>query len=91
MEKQEVKIKNYQEYIEGMEVEATVEVKNNKIIRPGERVMVFKDSMAASSPIPVPREKQHQAIGVEGVVTGTEIRESDKSGSLIQILKLMKG
>jgi hypothetical protein len=90
MELHQVLIKNFNDYVEGREVEARVEIKGNKLLHPGERVLAFKDSLAAVTSLPVPREKQDHTIGVEGTITAVEIREPVKQGSGFMKLRVKK-
>lgn len=90
MKLRQILIKNFHDYVNGNEVEATAEIKEGNIIRPGEHVMVFKDSFAALSDIPVPREKQDLSIGIEGTVIQTIISESEEKGRHLQKIKVKK-
>ncbi|MBT1705699.1 hypothetical protein [Chryseosolibacter indicus] len=90
MELKELRIKNYSDYLNGREVEALVELTKDTILKPGERVLVYKDSVSIASSVPVPREKQHQSIGVEGVVTQAQIIEPVQDGAIKQVLRIKK-
>ena len=68
---------NYADYLSGREVEATV-ISGMKDIEKGMHVMGFHNSIAATTAIAVPREKQSHYIGVEGVVT--EVKSPGSSG-----------
>jgi len=58
---------NYENYLNGEEVMTTI--KSHDYIFEGDHVMVYKDSISVNMNITVPREKQSEYIGVEGVVT----------------------
>jgi hypothetical protein len=58
---------NYENYLNGEEVMTTI--KSHDYIFEGDHVMVYKDSISVNTSITVPREKQSEYIGVEGVVT----------------------
>jgi hypothetical protein len=60
---------NYNDYLQGKEVVATFIEAAHKPVWPGERVMAFKDSIAAKSDVPVPKSEQSHYIGIEGTVT----------------------
>jgi hypothetical protein len=60
---------NYNDYLQGKEVVATFIEAAHKAVWPGERVMAFKDSIAARSDVPVPKSEQSHYIGIEGTVT----------------------
>ncbi len=59
---------NYTDYLNGREVEATA-VDGGRRLEKGMRVMGFHNSIAVNSNVSVPREKQSQYIGVEGMIT----------------------
>ena len=86
----EVLIKNFEDYLKGAEIEATSVVKGDAMIRPGDHVLVYKDSIAARTNISVPKGKEDHSIGVEGTVVKTELREPVQAGSRIQILRIKK-
>lgn len=54
-------------YLNGKEVDATAESTEN--IFEGDHVLVFRNSISATSSVSVPREKQSDYIGIEGIVT----------------------
>jgi hypothetical protein len=85
----QVLIKNFSDYVNGREVEATASLQPGTMLQPGERVLAFKDSIAATTSIPVPREKQDLSIGIEGTVTQVDIQQPE-SGSKLQKLKVIK-
>jgi hypothetical protein len=90
MELREIIVEDFNNFINGNEVEATAELKDNKIIHPGERILAFKNSLAAETSIPVPREKQDHAMGIEARVTAVELRDPVKSGKKIMRLRVQK-
>jgi len=91
MELHQVLIKNFQDYLDGKEVEATAKLKENKVLQPGDHVLVFKDSLAATSTLSVPRSKQDLSIGIEGTVTQVDMRDPvKKEGSGILKIKVKK-
>ena len=59
--------KDYESYLKGNEILTTIDASDN--IFEGDHVMVYKDSIPVKTNIPVPREKQSEYIGVEGIVT----------------------
>jgi hypothetical protein len=58
---------NYENYLNGEEVMTTF--KSHDYIFEGDHVMVYKDSISVNTSITVPRDKQSEYIGVEGIVT----------------------
>jgi hypothetical protein len=58
---------DYNRYLQGDEVLITVNLSDN--IFEGDHVLVYRDSIPVKTNIAVPREKQSEYIGVEGVVT----------------------
>jgi hypothetical protein len=89
MQLHQVLIKNFQEYLAGREVEATITLKEGEVVSPGESVLAVKDSIAAKTNIPVPRSKQDHVIGVEGTITEIQSRDSVK-GNRVQVVKVKK-
>ena len=89
MELHQVLIKNFDEFLSGKEVEATAQFKDSAVIAPGERVLAFKDSIAATSSVAVPRNRQDHSIGIEGMVTAVSSRDAMKSGKRL-LLKVKK-
>lgn len=83
-------IKNFNEYLAGGEVLATVHLKDNEIITPGEHVLVLRDTVASTTDIPTPRDKQTSVIGVEGTITEIQINETVMTGHRAQIVKVVK-
>jgi hypothetical protein len=90
MEMHKVLIKNFSEYLTGKEVEATIKLQENEVLSPGEKVLVMKDSIAAATNIPVPRDKQDLSIGVEGTITEIKMREAVKGSPRIQTIMIRK-
>jgi hypothetical protein len=58
---------DYERYVRGDEVLITVKLHDN--IFEGDHVLVYKDSIPVTTSVAVPREKQSEYIGIEGVVT----------------------
>lgn len=67
---------NYNDFINGKEVEATVALAGSRLAE-GMHVMGYHDSIAAKTAIAVPREKQAQYIGVEGIITAISPRTAE--------------
>ena len=63
---------NFNEYISGKEVKATLADSASAPLQTGEHVIAFKDSLAAVTDVPVPRQQQSHYIGIEGTVTRIE-------------------
>lgn len=73
MELPKVVIKdNFNGYLIGEEVKAAVVGSAAVPLQPGEHVIAFKDSLAAVSDVPVPKQQQSHYIGIEGTVTRIE-------------------
>lgn len=83
-------IRNFDDYLAGREVEATVRLKNNETILPGEHIIATKDTIAATTDVPVPAGKIDQVMGIEGTVTEVEQRDPRKSGSRVQVVRVKK-
>jgi hypothetical protein len=61
--------RTYHEYVEGKEIHCASRLP----LETGDHVMVYKNSIAASTSISVPHSSQQaEAIGVEGLITGVE-------------------
>lgn len=60
---------SYNDYLQGKEVVATFIDPSRNAVWPGERVMAFKDTIAAKSDVSVPKSQQSHYIGIEGTVT----------------------
>jgi hypothetical protein len=72
----------YHAYVEGQEVSCHPP---RYELHTGDHVMVFKDTLAATSSISVPNStQQSQAIGVEGVV----VQEHSPQSDAVRIKKL---
>jgi hypothetical protein len=84
---QEIYVKGFDKYLAGDEIEA---VCKSQPVQEGDRVLVFKDSVAATIGIPVPRGKEDRSIGVEGIVTHAQVREPGGSGSRNQLIRIRK-
>ena len=73
MELPKVVIKdNFNEYLSGKEVKAALADAASAPLQPGEHVIAFKDSLAAVTDVPVPKQQQSHYIGIEGTVTHIE-------------------
>jgi hypothetical protein len=90
MELREIIVEDFNNFISGNEVEVTAELKDNKLLHPGDHILAVKNSLAAETTLPVPREKQDQAIGIEARVTAVELRDPVKSGKKIMRLRVQK-
>jgi hypothetical protein len=89
MELHQALIKNFNDYLAGREVEATIHLKDGETVIEGERVLAVKDSISATTDVPVPRSKQVLAIGIEGTVTEIGMRGPSASPRT-QIVKVKK-
>jgi hypothetical protein len=85
MELPKVVIENFNDFLRGKEVEAKP-ISSEVLIERGAHVVAYKDSIAANTNIPVPREELHRAIGIEGTVTQIGLPQSEQQ----QILKVRK-
>ena len=82
---------NFQDYLAGKEVEASIVSHSKKEVWPGERVMAFKDSLAATSDIPVPTSELSHSIGIEGTVTQVMHSKTPSSEAIEHpVIKIMK-
>ena len=77
---------NYNDYLNGKEVLATVISKNNRLQK-GAHVMGFHNSIAVNTMVTVPREKQTHYIGVEGMVTNVD-DSSTSDSKQVKVVKL---
>ena len=60
----------YHEYLEGKEVHCSASAAANKHLAEGEHILVYKDTVAASTAVSPPkRAMQSEYIGIEGKVT----------------------
>jgi hypothetical protein len=79
---------NYADYLNGKEVEATV-ISAERPVEKGMHVMGFHNSIAVNTVFTVPREKQAQYIGVEGMVTVIHYGASPETPSpRVKVVKL---
>lgn len=85
MELPKVVIENFIDFLKGKEVEARP-ISSEVQIERGAHVVAFRNSIAARTNIPVPREELHSAIGIEGTVTQIALPQSEQQ----QILKVRK-
>jgi hypothetical protein len=61
----------YHDYVVGKEIHC----ETKQQLHTGDHVMVFKDTIAVSTSVPVPHSSQQSdSIGVEGLVTGVSQR-----------------
>jgi hypothetical protein len=79
---------HFDEYLNGVEVKAFLVDSVDAPLQPGEHVIAFKDSLAATTDIPVPKQQQAHYIGVEGAVTHTEV-SALPSGSSVERQQVM--
>jgi hypothetical protein len=80
---------NYHDYLTGAEVESTLNTKNASM-EPGQHVLVFKESIAATANVVITPEKESDNIGVEGLVTQVRQVKDMNKGYTVQYLKLKK-
>lgn len=91
MELPKVIIKDaYSEYLEGKEVKAALADSSSAPLQPGAHVLAFKDSIAAATDVPVPKQQQAHYIGVEGTVTEVEAVSSGHATSERQLIRVKK-
>jgi hypothetical protein len=90
MDMHQALIKNFNDYLAGTEVEAAIRLKENETVSPGDHVLVMKDNIAAATDIPVPRQQQSSAIGVEGTITEIQNTPPGGAGSRIQKIRVVK-
>jgi|GEM_PF-5734315 len=88
MELHHAMIGNFNDYLAGREVEATIRLKADEQISEGQRVLAIKDTIAATTGVPVPAGKVDQVMGVEGTVTSVEMREPLKKGTRLQRVRV---
>ena len=75
----------YHDYLEGKEVHCPTSIVETRDIAPGERVLVYRDTVTASTAASPPRsEMQSEYIGVEGEVTGVSEAEGNRRGIVIR-------
>jgi hypothetical protein len=90
MKAHEILIKNFSDYVDGREVEATAELKDNRVFHPGDHILGYHDSIAAASNISVPHKLQDRSIGVEGTIIAVEINKPAATSSGTMKLKIKK-
>ena len=90
MELRKVVIKdNFNDFLNGKEVEAALLPPLKNSISPGEHVLAFKDSIAATTNVSVPKEEMHRTIGVEGTVVSTSVKTNPSAeGVRVKIKKI---
>ena len=82
---------NYNEFLNGKEVKATLSDSHKILLHPGEKVMAFKDSLAAKINVPVPKHEQSHYIGIEGTITQIEFPSgSDTSFTERPVMKVKR-
>jgi hypothetical protein len=81
---------DYNEYLEGKVVKAALASSASAPLQPGTRVIAFKDSIAAATDIPVPKQQQAHYIGVEGTVTEIELVATGYEPSDRQTVRVKK-
>jgi hypothetical protein len=60
---------DYSDFLQGREVDARVPGPVTTDLLPGAHIMAFKNTIAATSTIAVPKTEQSHYIGIEGTVT----------------------
>jgi hypothetical protein len=80
---------NYHDYLTGAEVESTLSTKNASM-EPGQHVLVFRESIAATANIAITPGKESDNIGVEGLITQVRQVKDMNKGFTVQYLKLKK-
>lgn len=78
---------NYTDFLNGKEVDATL-VSTAPALEKGMRVMGFHNSIAVNTDVAVPREKQSQYIGVEGMITEIEAGAPNQRHPKIKVIKI---
>ncbi len=81
---------NYAEYLNGKEVKASLVSSASSPLQPGAHVIAFKDSIAAASEVPVPKQQQAHYIGIEGTVTQVEPSSAGRHVSERQVVRILK-
>jgi hypothetical protein len=81
---------NYNEYLEGKKVKAALIDAASAPLQAGSHVIAFKDSIAAASEVPVPKQQQSHYIGVEGIVTEVDIVSAQRHSSERQLVSVQK-
>lgn len=78
---------SYHEYLDGKEIRCAARALENKSLSEGEHVLVYKDTVAASTSLSPPKsEMQSQYIGVEGTVTRINLHDGDQDEIAIRKL-----
>lgn len=81
---------NYNEYLNGKEVTAALAGSSSAPLQPGAHVIAFKDSIAAATDVPVPKQQQAHYIGVEGTVTEVEPLSRGHAAADRQLVRVRK-
>ncbi|HYC86082.1 MAG TPA: hypothetical protein VEB86_12710 [Chryseosolibacter sp.] len=90
MELHHALITNFNDYLAGREVEATIRLKSDETLTEGQHVIAIKDTIAATTSVTVPAGKVDQVMGVEGTITSIEMRDPVKAGTGIQRVRIKK-
>jgi hypothetical protein len=78
---------SYHDYLEGKEVHCSASAAANKHLAAGEHVLVYRDTVAASTAVSPPkREMQSEYIGIEGTVTRVSGQDIESDEIVIQKL-----
>jgi hypothetical protein len=88
-----LKQEDYKEYLQGREVECSPERIPDKNIAPGDRIMVFKNTIASRMDVATPtREQQSDYLGLEGTVlhVNTLSKSIDAEDSTLQSIIVKK-
>jgi hypothetical protein len=78
---------SFNDYLEGKEVKAAFISQTKEQAWPGERVMAFKDAIAADTNIPVPKSQQSHFIGIEGTITEVVNEKATTNTQFVRIVK----
>lgn len=82
---------DFHDYLDGKEVEATFVSRKPEQVWPGEHVLAFKDTAAATSDIPRPTADFSTAIGIEGTVTQVYHSKTAESSEIeTPVIKIVK-
>jgi hypothetical protein len=90
MELHHALIANFNDYLAGREVEATIRLKGDEQIAEGQHVLAIKDTIAATTGVPVPAGKVDQVMGIEGTVTSVDMRGPVRTGPRVELVKIKK-
>jgi hypothetical protein len=79
---------NFTDYLNGKEVKATFISQTKEQAWPGERVIAFKDAIAANTNVPVPKSQQSHFIGIEGAITEVVNDLKARNTQFVKIVKI---